>query len=83
MTGAVTFLGTLLCPSDTGETLQLVSNGYYATHNYSMNTGSGFAVTQQPTAPMLPPNGVFYENSRTSPAEILDGLSSTIVISES
>src|SRR3954470_15602144 len=41
VTGAVTFRGALLCPSDTGETLILVNNGYNAVHNYPVNTGSG------------------------------------------
>lgn len=58
-------------------------NGLYATHNYPMNTGSGYSVVQYPTPPLTDrPNGVLFENSAISPAAIIDGMSSTIAVSE-
>jgi len=83
-TGAVTFVNTLLCPSDSAATLVLVTNSYYATHNYLLNVGSNFTVVQNPAPPLSgTPNGVFYENSSVSPAAIVDGTSQTAAISES
>jgi prepilin-type N-terminal cleavage/methylation domain-containing protein/prepilin-type processing-associated H-X9-DG protein len=83
VTGAVMFIGTFLCPSDSGPVLELVSNGFYATHNYNLNVGSGYSVVQNPVMPLTDiPNGVFFENSRVSPADLTDGLSATVAISE-
>ena len=83
VTVSTSFINTLLCPSDSAPTLILVSNGYYATHNYDMNTGSGYSVVQNPASPLTDvPNGVFFENSRISSADISDGLSGTVGISE-
>lgn len=83
ITGFETFIGALLCPSDSNPVLITVSNGQFATHNYNMNTGSGYSVVQTPAAPLADtPNGPFYENSRTTPGDILDGMSSTVAFSE-
>jgi prepilin-type N-terminal cleavage/methylation domain-containing protein/prepilin-type processing-associated H-X9-DG protein len=83
VTGFQTFLSVLICPTDSPEVLITVSNGNYATHNYPMNTGSGYSVVQFPVAPLTDrPNGVLFENSAISPAAITDGMSSTIAVSE-
>jgi prepilin-type N-terminal cleavage/methylation domain-containing protein len=83
VTGFSTFLNFLICPSDSAPTLILVSNGYFATHNYNANTGSTYPVVQNPTAPLTGvPNGPFYENSNTSPASFTDGLSNTAAVTE-
>ena len=82
-TGFMTFLNTLICPSDSTPTLIVVSNGYFATHNYNVNVGSNYTVVQNPAAPLTGvPNGTFFENSRVSPADVTDGLSNTSAIAE-
>lgn len=81
-TGAVTFLNILNCPSDSAPTLVTIGASAYATHNYLMNTGSTYAVTQNPTPPLGVPNGVFFENSAVSLAAITDGSSQTVAVSE-
>jgi prepilin-type N-terminal cleavage/methylation domain-containing protein/prepilin-type processing-associated H-X9-DG protein len=83
VTGAVMFIGAFLCPSDTAPVLELVSNGYYGTHNYPVSVGSGYSVVPAPASPLVDiPNGVLFENSRVGPADILDGMSATVAISE-
>ena len=83
VTGFATFVDAFLCPSDSAPVLITVSNGRFATHNYNMNTGSGYSVVQSPAAPLADvPNGAFFENSRVTPADILDGLSGTVAFSE-
>ncbi len=83
VTGFETFLNVLLCPSDSYPVLVPVGNGLYATHNYPLNTGSGYSVVKTPAPPLYDlPNGVLYENSSTRPASIVDGLSQTVVIGE-
>jgi len=82
MTGAVTVLNSLLCPSDAGPTLVPVGNGPYAVHNYPMNVGSGYSVVQMPPSPMTAPNGIFFENSATGMAAITDGTSQTVAVGE-
>ncbi len=83
ITGYQTFLNTLICPSDSAPVLIPVGNSAYATHNYNMSVGSGYSVVQYPVAPLAGiPNGVFFENSAVSAAGITDGLSGTVVISE-
>jgi prepilin-type N-terminal cleavage/methylation domain-containing protein/prepilin-type processing-associated H-X9-DG protein len=78
-----TFINTLLCPSDTPEVLVTVAGTPNATHNYNMNTGSGYPVVQFPATPLTgTPNGPFFENSRVSPASFIDGMSNTVAISE-
>ncbi len=83
VTGFEVFLNVLICPTDSTPTLITVSNGNYATHNYPMNTGSGYSVVQRPAAPLTDiPNGVLFENSAISPAAIIDGTSNTVAVSE-
>jgi prepilin-type N-terminal cleavage/methylation domain-containing protein/prepilin-type processing-associated H-X9-DG protein len=82
MTGMITVVNTLLCPSDGGPTMVPVGAGPYAVHSYLLNVGSGYSVVQNPPSPMTPPNGILYENSAVSTADILDGTSSTVAISE-
>lgn len=69
---------TFLCPSDSGPSK---SNGGVGVTNYVLNTGTTFSVS-----PMNPcraqVTGVFYENSHIRIADIADGTSQTICISE-
>jgi prepilin-type N-terminal cleavage/methylation domain-containing protein/prepilin-type processing-associated H-X9-DG protein len=82
-TGFQSFITTLLCPSDAGPALITVSNGLFATHNYNACVGSAYPVVQAPAAPLTgAPNGVFFENSRVGPADIVDGLSNTAAVTE-
>jgi prepilin-type processing-associated H-X9-DG protein len=82
-TGFQTFLPTLLCPSDNPPELITVSGVQFATHNYNLNTGSGYSVLQNPLTPLVgAANGPFFENSRMTPASITDGLSNTAAVSE-
>ena len=82
-TGFMSFINTLLCPSDSDPVLVEVANTLNATHNYNVNTGSGYPVVQYPAAPLTGyPNGTFYENSRSSPASFVDGMSNTVCVSE-
>jgi prepilin-type N-terminal cleavage/methylation domain-containing protein/prepilin-type processing-associated H-X9-DG protein len=71
-TGFQTMINTLICPSDSPPLLILVSNGYYATHNYNVNAGQNYPVVanilpaNQPSTPFSGlPDGPFYENSST------------------
>lgn len=74
-----------LCPSDSFQILQtntvagVIVNS--AVHNYPLNTG-----TTYPLSPRNPGGvkvtGVYYENSSTRFADILDGSSQTVCISE-
>jgi prepilin-type processing-associated H-X9-DG protein len=84
ITGNVTFINVLLCPSDSSPKLINVGNPAFpfATHNYNSNVGSGYAVVQNPPAPMTPPNGVFFENSAVTPAGFTDGMSGTVAVTE-
>ena len=83
VTGFTTFVNVLICPSDSPQVLVPAGNGLYATHNYPMNTGSGYSVVQNPAPPLVDrPNGVLFENSAISPGAIIDGMSSTMAISE-
>jgi prepilin-type N-terminal cleavage/methylation domain-containing protein/prepilin-type processing-associated H-X9-DG protein len=84
-----TLLNVLLCPSDSPAQLITVSNFPHATHNYNMNVGSQYPVCANIPAAYQPspnfsgaPNGPFYENSRTSPADFTDGMSNTAAVSE-
>jgi len=83
VTGAVTFINAFLCPTDSPPGLEVVSNGYYATHNYLVNVGSGYSVVQNPAAPLADiPNGVFFENSKVGPQDMTDGTSNTVAVTE-
>jgi prepilin-type N-terminal cleavage/methylation domain-containing protein/prepilin-type processing-associated H-X9-DG protein len=82
-TGFQTFINGLICPADSTPELITVANGRFATHNYNMNVGSTYSVVQYPAAPLSgSPNGPFFENSRTGPADFIDGMSNTVAISE-
>jgi prepilin-type N-terminal cleavage/methylation domain-containing protein/prepilin-type processing-associated H-X9-DG protein len=82
-TGFETFLNVLICPSDSSPQLISVSGVLFATHNYDLNTGSGYSVVQNPMAPLTgAPNGPFFENSRIGPEAFTDGLSNTAAVSE-
>ncbi len=67
-----------LCPSDSGITL----DERYGPLNYVACLGSGVETTSQIAGADVDTDGVFYANSKTRPADIRDGLSSTIVFSE-
>src|SRR5271166_1932287 len=82
-TGYMTFINTLLCPSDSSPVLCTVAGTLNATHNYNVNTGSGYPVVQYPATPLTGfPNGPFFENSRSSPSTFVDGMSNTVAVSE-
>jgi prepilin-type N-terminal cleavage/methylation domain-containing protein/prepilin-type processing-associated H-X9-DG protein len=74
-----------LCPSDSYRILQSnVAGGVIvdsAVHNYPLSTG-----TTYPLSPRNPGGvqvtGVFYENSRTRFADLTDGASNTVCVSE-
>ena len=80
ITGASMFVSVFLCPTDFTPT-QAQAN--YAMHNYLLNVGSGYSVVPFPASPLVgTPNGLFFENSSVSFAEVSDGLSTTVGISE-
>jgi prepilin-type processing-associated H-X9-DG protein len=88
-TGNVTYINSLLCPSDASPQLITVSNFPFATHNYPMNSGSAYPVVANIAAANMPspaftgnPNGPFFENSSVSSADFIDGMSQTVGISE-
>jgi prepilin-type processing-associated H-X9-DG protein len=82
-TGFQTFINSLLCPTDSVPQLITVSGSQFATHNYNLNTGSGYSVVQNPVTPLVGvPNGPFYENSKVGPAAFVDGMSNTAAVTE-
>jgi prepilin-type N-terminal cleavage/methylation domain-containing protein/prepilin-type processing-associated H-X9-DG protein len=82
-TGFQTFLSTLLCPTDYPAELITVSGVQFATHNYDLNTGSGYSVLVNPLTPLVgAANGPFPENGRVTPASFTDGMSNTAAASE-
>jgi prepilin-type N-terminal cleavage/methylation domain-containing protein/prepilin-type processing-associated H-X9-DG protein len=82
-TGYMTFIPSLLCPTDSAPVLVTVAVTLNATHNYNVNTGSMYSVVQVPAPPLTGiPNGPFFENSRVSPANFIDGMSNTVAITE-
>ncbi len=85
----MTFLNVLICPSDSPPALITLSGFPHASHNYNMNVGSQYPVVANIAAANMPspaftgmPDGPFYENSRTSPAEFTDGMSNTAAVCE-
>ena len=87
-TGAATFINALICPSDAApEVLITVAGETYASHNYNLNVGSGYSVVERyPAGYSSPfvdfPNGTFFENRGVGPAEYFDGMSNTVIASE-
>ena len=72
--GARTVVPTFLCPSDTSRVL----NPNFGPTNYAVCTGSGIGGGTPAET-----DGMFFVNSKTRIAEIRDGTSNTIAISES
>lgn len=74
-----------LCPSDSNRVLQSNTvNGIIvnsAVHNYPLNTGTTYPVSPRNPGG-VPVTGVFFENSRVRFADITDGSSNTVCISE-
>ena len=66
-----------LCPSDLKRKLQ----GDSAVHNYPLSTGTTYPLSLQNPGG-VPVTGVFFENSNVRFADITDGLSQTVCISE-
>lgn len=70
-----------LCPSDSGSRALAQGSGFVGVTNYVMNTGTTFPVSMNnPSA--TPVTGIFFENSNIRLADILDGTSQTICLSE-
>jgi prepilin-type N-terminal cleavage/methylation domain-containing protein/prepilin-type processing-associated H-X9-DG protein len=70
-----------LCPSDTGRQSLAQDGIFVGITNYVMNTGTTFSVsTNNPSGNSV--TGIFYENSRVRIADIVDGASNTICLSE-
>lgn len=67
-----------LCPSDLGTVL----DERYRPVNYSACLGSGLAGVDSVAGSDRDADGVFYVNSPSRPADILDGLSNTLAMSE-
>jgi prepilin-type N-terminal cleavage/methylation domain-containing protein/prepilin-type processing-associated H-X9-DG protein len=66
-----------LCPSDSAKKVQ----GNSAVHNYPLSTGTTYPVSpRNPSG--IPVTGVFFENSNVRLADITDGSSQTVCISE-
>jgi prepilin-type N-terminal cleavage/methylation domain-containing protein/prepilin-type processing-associated H-X9-DG protein len=65
------------CPSDQHQKLQ----GESAVHNYPLNTGTTYPVSPRNPS-KTPVTGVFFENSKVRFADITDGASQTVCISE-
>jgi prepilin-type N-terminal cleavage/methylation domain-containing protein/prepilin-type processing-associated H-X9-DG protein len=71
-------ISTFICPTDLSYK-RLQPNR--AVHNYPLNTGNTFPVSPRNPAG-VPVTGVFYENSRVRIADVTDGTSNTVCISE-
>jgi prepilin-type processing-associated H-X9-DG protein len=74
-----------LCPSDSARVLQSNTVGGViinsAVHNYPLNTGTTYPVSPRNPGG-VPVTGVFFENSRVRFADLVDGSSGTVCISE-
>lgn len=78
-----TNLPMLLCPSDQVVILQPASatSPMSAVHSYPLNTGTTYPVSpRNPAGTKV--TGIFFENSSIRFGDILDGMSSTVCISE-
>ncbi|MGO9463781.1 MAG: DUF1559 domain-containing protein [Isosphaeraceae bacterium] len=88
LTGAGTFINSLLCPTDAAPAVLItVAGENYATHNYDLNVGSNYPLQEvYPAGVVSPfgalPNGVFFENRGVGPAEFTDGMSNTVAAAE-
>jgi prepilin-type N-terminal cleavage/methylation domain-containing protein/prepilin-type processing-associated H-X9-DG protein len=88
LTGAATFINTLLCPTDAASAVLItVSGENYASHNYDLNVGSNYPLQEVfPAGVVSPfgalPNGVFFENRGVRPSEFTDGMSNTVAAAE-
>lgn len=71
-------VGLFLCPSDFARVL----DERYRPLNYVACLGSGVKTVTQSAGTDRDADGVFFANSRTRPRDIVDGLSNTIVFSE-
>lgn len=70
-----------MCPSDSGTPALAQGSGFVGVTNYEMNTGTTLAVSpKNPSG--TPVTGIFFENSRVRLADITDGTSQTICLSE-
>ncbi len=74
-----------LCPSDSARVLQSNTVGGViinsAVHNYPLNTGTTYPVSPRNPGG-VPVTGVFFENSRVRFADLVDGSSGTVCMSE-
>jgi len=74
-----------LCPSDSERVLQSnLVNGVIvnsAVHNYPLSTGTTYPLSPRNPG-RVPVTGVFFENSWLRLAEVIDGSSSTVCVSE-
>lgn len=70
-------LPVLLCPSDQFQIMQAGCG----IHNYPLSTGTTFPVSPNGTTG-VPITGIFFENSKIRMADILDGSSQTVCVSE-
>ena len=70
-----------VCPSDSGSRALAQGTGFAGVTNYVLNTGTTFPVSvNNPSS--VPVTGIFFENSNIRLADITDGSSSTICLSE-
>jgi prepilin-type N-terminal cleavage/methylation domain-containing protein/prepilin-type processing-associated H-X9-DG protein len=72
-----TYIAIFQCPSDSHQILQTGCE----VHNYPLCTGTTFPVTTLNPG-NVPVTGIFYENSGTKLAEVRDGSSNTVCVSE-
>ncbi|MEQ1824543.1 MAG: DUF1559 domain-containing protein [Pirellula sp.] len=78
---AITQPAVFVCPSDTGLRSLPQGAGFAGVTNYAMSTGTTLPVSQKnPSGVQV--TGVFYENSHVRFADINDGTSNTICLSE-
>src|SRR5262245_29649419 len=70
-----------ICPTDSGATSLTQDSIFVGVTCYVMNTGTTFSVSpRNPSG--RPVTGIFFENSRVRIADIIDGTSNTVCLSE-
>lgn len=84
-TAAEIFISSFLCPSDPSPPLRAQAG--YGMHNYPLNVGGQYPLTQHPVdasgRPLgVRPDGIFSENLAVPLSAITDGLSNTVAIGE-